>query len=391
MRKAINVMRRHEELRKHIALLLVFILMTACLTGCGGQAASEKTEGYKIGIVTPTLSTSEDEFRAAEKMAEQYPDIVKHITLPENFSTEIETGLSQITSLADDPQMKAIIVVSGQAGLLPALQKVEEIRPDIITITAPIWDDPVLMSQYVDLNLDTDWVRRGQAIATQAHAMGAKTMIHYSFPTHLSKEVIAQRKDAMQKTSNELGMQWVEVVTPDPQTGNGTGPMLQFLREDIPRQIEKYGPDTNIFGSNCPMYDVIIDEAFKLKFMVTEQCCPTPLQAYPTVLGLEISEEDAWNFEKVNGMILEKAAEAGMTGRLGGWPMPATVFMPQYAVELAMKMIEDPSFDYKNVDNLNKFAQDTFGYDVSFSKFKAKADSPELDNYAVMIMDTILY
>ena len=140
-----------------------------------------KTEGYKIGIVTPTLSTSEDEFRAAEKMAEQYPDIVKHITLPENFSTEIETGLSQITSLADDPQMKAIIVVSGQAGLLPALQKVEEIRPDIITITAPIWDDPVLMSQYVDLNLDTDWVRRGgQAIATQAHAMGAKTMIHYS-------------------------------------------------------------------------------------------------------------------------------------------------------------------------------------------------------------------
>ena len=83
--------------------------------------------------------------------------------------------------------------------------------------------------------------KKGQAIATQAHAMGAKTMIHYSFPTHLSKEVIAQRKDAMQKTSNELGMQWVEVVTPDPQTGNGTGPMLQFLREDIPVRLRNMG------------------------------------------------------------------------------------------------------------------------------------------------------
>ena len=31
-------------------------------------------------------------------------------------------------------------------------------------------------------------------------------------------------------------------------------------------KIEKYGPDTNIFGTNCPMYDVILDEAFKLKF-----------------------------------------------------------------------------------------------------------------------------
>lgn len=382
-------------MKKNVSILLIILMLTGILAGCGTKSTSSSAQPekakYKIGIVTPTLSTSEDEFRAADKMAKKYPGVVKHITLPENFSTEIETGLSQITSLADDPEMKAVIVISGQAGLLPALQKVKETRPDIITMTAPIWDDPALMSKYVDVNLDTDWVRRGVSIATTAHKMGAKTMIHYSFPTHLAKEVISQRKDAMKKTCEKYGMQWVEVVTPDPQTGNGTGPMLQFLREDIPRQIAKYGPDTNIFGSNCPMYDVIIDEAFKLKFMVAEQCCPTPLQAYPTVLGLEISEKDAWNFSKVNGMITEKAAAAGMSGRLGGWPMPATVFMPEFAVELAIKMIEDPKFDYKNVNNLNQLAKDKFGCKVSFSKFKAKENGKEYDNYFVMIMDTILY
>jgi len=384
-------------MKKTISVLVMVLMLATLLSGCGKQASSQKnkdvvkTADYKIGVVTPTLSTSEDEFRAADMMAKKYPGIVKHITLPENFSTEIETGLSQITSLADDPKMKAIIVISGQAGLLPALQKVEETRPDIITMTAPIWDDPVLMSKYVDVNLDTDWVKRGEAIARKANEMGAKTIIHYSFPTHLAKEVISQRKDMMKKTSEELGMKWVEVVTPDPQTGNGTGPMLQFLREDIPRQIAKYGTETNIFGTNCPMYDVVIDEALKKKFMVAEQCCPTPMQAYPTVMSLEISDQDAWNFEKVNQMIREKAATAGMTGRLGGWPMPATVFMPQYAVELAKKMIEDPSFDYKNTKNLDKFAKDTTGYEVSFSRFKAKADGEELDNYYVMIMDSILY
>ncbi|NLX90707.1 MAG: DUF3798 domain-containing protein [Firmicutes bacterium] len=387
---------------KVLSLVLLLLLMVSVLAGCGNQATQtgevnqtgqdgQEAAAYKIGVVTPTLSTSEDEFRAADMMAKKYPDIVKHITLPENFSTEIETGLSQIISLADDPQMKAIIVISGQAGLLPALQKVEEIRSDIITITAPIWDDPVLMSKYVDVNLDTDWVKRGETIAKKAHEMGAKILIHYSFPTHLAKEVIAQRKDMMQKTCEELGMEWVEVVTPDPQTGSGTGPMLQFLREDIPRQIEKYGPDTNIFGTNCPMYDVIIDEALKLKFMVAEQCCPTPTQAYPTVMGLEISEEDAWDFDKINDMIREKAAAAGMTGRLGGWPVPVTVFLPQYAVELAKKMIEDPGFDYKNVEQLNQFAQDVMGYKVTFSKFKPNAEGPELENYNVMIMDSILY
>lgn len=380
-------------MRKNIVTLILVLSMTFILTGCGNQATQQKkdTVEYKIGVVTPTLSTSEDEFRAADKMAKKYPDIVKHITLPENFSTEIETGLSQITSLADDPQMKAIIVASGQAGLLPALQKVEEIRPDIITMTAPIWDDPVLMSKYVDINLDTDWVKRGETIARKAHEMGAKTIIHYSFPTHLSKEVIAQRKDMMQKTSKELGMEWVEVITPDPQTGSGTAPMLQFLREDIPRQINKYGKDTNIFGTNCPMYDVIIDEALKLKFMVAEQCCPTPLQAYPTVMGLEISDADAWDFDKVNKMISAKAAEANMTNRLGGWPMPVTIFMTQYAVELAKKMIEDPSFDYNSLQQLDQFAKESTGYSVKFSKFKPSATGDELKNYNVMIMDSILY
>lgn len=36
-------------------------------------------------------------------------------------------------------------------------------------------------------------------------------------------------------------------------TMHGPAAMQQFLREDIPRQIERYGRDTNIFGSNCPM------------------------------------------------------------------------------------------------------------------------------------------
>ena len=290
--------------------------------------------------------------------------------------------------------MKAIVVVSGQSGLLPALQKVKEKNSDILTVTAPIWDDPNMMSQYIDINLDTDWARRGQTIAQKASDMGAKTFIHYSFPTHLAKEAISKRKDMMKSTCESLGIEFVEVVTPDPQAGDGVAAMQQFLREDIPRQIEKYGPDTNIFGSNCPMYDVIIDEALKLKFIVAEQCCPTPTQAFPTVMNLEISEEDAGNFEKINEMIKEKSAEAGMTGRLSGWPIPATIFMPEFAVELSKNMIDNsltPS-DVLNPEYLNKFAKDTFNVGVDFQDyFKDSKDEAQNHNYYMMIMDSIFY
>lgn len=392
--------------KRLLVFLMILTVLSMVMSGCSasgntsGEAvestdavATEETTAtdseevaYKIGVVTPTLSTSEDEYRAAENMVAKYGDMIKHITLPESFNTEIETGISQIVSLADDPQMKAIVVISGQSGLLPALQKVEEIRPDIITITAPIWDDPDMMSKYVDINLDTNWVKRGETIAQKAHDMGAKTLIHYSFPTHMAKEVIVKRHDMMKATAEKLGMEFVDVTTPDPQTGDGPAVMQQFLREDIPRQIAKYGADTNIFGTNCPMYDVIIDEALKEKFIVAEQCCPTPTQAFPTVMGLEIAPEDSGNFDLINRMISEKAAEEGMTGRLSGWPVPVTVLVPEYAIELAKKMIEDPDFDAKSIESHEQFAEEVTGFKVFFDRL-----NPDMDNYFVIIMDSIFY
>lgn len=113
--------------KKLLALTLSLCLAIGAV-GCsngGGEEASDNKD-FKVGIVTPTLSVSEDEYRGAEAMVEKYPGQVEHVTLPENFNTEIETAISQIVSLADDEQMKAIVVVSGQSGLLPALQQVKE-------------------------------------------------------------------------------------------------------------------------------------------------------------------------------------------------------------------------------------------------------------------------
>ena len=386
--------------KKLLSVLLCITMVAAMAMGCSGTSEKkgdasktntekgEDSDAYHVALVTPTLSTSEDEFRAGEEMASKFPDIVTHLTLPENFETEIETCISTIVSAADDPLMKAVVVISGQSGLIPAFQQIKEKNPDIITISAPIYDEPDMMSQYIDLNIDTNWIKRGETIPTKASDMGAKTFVHYSFPTHLSKPLVSARKEMMEKTSKELGMEWVEVITPDPQTGDSVEAMQQFLREDIPRQIEKYGPDTNIFGSNCPMYDVILDEALKLKFTVAEQCCPTPTQAFPTVLGLEIGEEEATDFDKINGMITEKVDAAGMKGRISGWPIPVTIYMPEFGVYVAMEMIEN-DFDPLNIDNLTKLTEEKFGIGVEFEKLDDNGTT--YDNYFVLIMESIFY
>lgn len=368
-------------------------MLVTILSGCGktqttgSKETASKDLAYKIGVVTPTLSASEDEFRGAQLAAQKNPGMIKHIVLPDNFSAEQETAISQITSLGDDAAVKAVVICAGYSGILPATQKLKEKRPEVIVITAPIWDDPDMMAKYVDLCLDTDWVQRGETIPAKAQKMGAKTFIHYSFPTHMAKEVIVKRHDKMKETCEKLGMKFVDVTTPDPQTGNGPSAMLQFLQEDIPRQIAKYGKDTCVFGTNCPMQDVIIAKALELKFIVAEQCCPTPTQGFPAAMGLKIDPKEAGDFDKINEMIKEKAAAVGETGRLSTWPIAVGYFFPEYSVEVAKAMIDGKiNKDNVKLEDLQPIAKKVAGVDVKFNKMK-----PELDNYYLIIIDSIIY
>jgi hypothetical protein len=366
-------------------LLTVSVSVVLLLILVANPVFSIESKDYKLGIVTPTLSASEDEFRGAVRVSDKYPGMIKHISLPENYQEEQETAITQILSLAADPEIKAIIICAGYSGILPAIQKAKEKRPELIVITAPIWDDPDAMAKYIDLCLDTDWVQRGITIPAKAQKMGAKTFIHYSFPTHMAKEVLSKRRDMMQETCEKLGVEFIHVNTPDPTTGAGPSPMLQFLMEDIPRQIAKYGKDTAIFGTNCPMQDVIIAKALELGFIMPEQCCPTPTQGFPAAMELEISKEEAGDFDKINAMIKQKAADANCTGRLSTWPVPVGYFFPEFSTELAMAKIEGKIENYE-ISTLKPIAKDVAGVEVYFNKMK-----PELSNYYLIIMDSIIY
>ncbi len=376
--------------KKLVVLLLMIVMLTsvvACNKADSGEESGPDAPAYKIGIVTPTLSASEDEFRGAQRVSDKYPGTIKHIALPDNFSAEQETAISQITSLGDDKDVKGVVICAGYSGILPAIQKLKEKRPDMIVITAPIWDDPDMMAKYIDLCLDTDWLERGVTIPTKAHGMGARTFIHYSFPTHMAKELLANRRDKMKETSEALGMNFVEVSTPDPQASSSASAMLQFLQEDINRQIDKYGVDTCIFGTNCPMQDVIIAKALDLKFIMAEQCCPTPTQGFPAAMNLEINPEDAGDFDVINQLIKDKAAEAGVTGRLSTWPVAVGYFFPEFSVEIIRGIISgDIEQDNISMEQMKEIASEVAGVEVSFNKMKE-----DIDNYYLIIMDSIIY
>ena len=96
-------------MKKFLSLLLA-LAMALTLVACGGgntpNNGGSNTDGdtdapakYKIGIVTGSVSQSEDDRRGAEAFQELYgKDNVTLVTYPDNFTEELETTIQCMSS-----------------------------------------------------------------------------------------------------------------------------------------------------------------------------------------------------------------------------------------------------------------------------------------------------
>ena len=253
----------------------------AATTAAAGESAEgaetkaeeqKEAEPFKIGIITGTASQGDEEITQANKMKEKYGDMIVTSTYPDNFTTETETLISNAVAMASDPEVKAIVWCQAVPGTAAAIDKVRETRPDMIFIAGTPGEDPGVINPKADIVLQVDEPGCGVVIPPQAKKQGAKTLIHYSFPRHMSYALIVARHENMKKYCEENGIEMVDVTAPDPTGDSGITGAQQFILEDVPRQIEKYGKDTVFFTTNCGMQEPLIRSVFENGAIYSLQC-----------------------------------------------------------------------------------------------------------------------
>ncbi len=338
---------------KKIITLLIALVLVLSLVGCGGQQtapAGDEEGNWKIGIVTGTVSQGEEEFVAAKEYVDEYgEDRVIHRTYPDKFMEEQETTISLIVEMASDPDVKAIVVCQAVPGTAAAIEKVKETRDDILFIVGVPHEDPLLIAEKADICLELDNLKRGETIIELAKEMGATKFLHYSFPRHMSYELLSKRRDIMKEKCEELGLDFIEVDAPDPTGDAGIPGAQQFILEDVPRQVAEHGPDIALFSTNCAMQEPLIRQALEQGAIYPEQCCPSPYHAYPGALGIEIPPEKAGDVDYILEEIGKIVAEKGNSGRMGTWKVPANMAMlragAEYGIQYAKGEIEGVDFD----------------------------------------------
>lgn len=374
------------------AVLLTFGCQKKEEVAATGETPS--TAAYHIGVVTGTVSQSEDDLRGAEELIKRYGKvadggIIQHITYPDDFMSQQETTISQIVALADDPLMKAIIVNQGVPGTAEAFKRVKEKRSDIMCFAGEAHEDPLVIQAAADLALNADFISRGYTIIWAAKEMGATKFVHISFPRHMSYESLGLRRQIMETACADLGLEFIFETAPDPTSDVGVAGAQQFILEKVPQWVEKYGQDTAFFCTNDAHTEPLLKQLAEFGGMFIEADLPSPLMGYPGAFGIDLTAE-AGNFpailQKVEATVVEKAG----AGRFGTWAYSYGFTVSAGLGEYAKRILDGTAQKDSMADLYAALGEFTPGAKWNGSGYVDAGTGVRSKNHTLVYMDTYI-
>ena len=355
-------------MKKLLSILLAATLafsLVACSSGSNTASTTgapetteaakveEKSETIHIGIVTGSVSQSEDDRRGAEKFQEMYgEENVKLAIYPDNFTDELETTIQTIVNLSDDPDMKAIVVNQAVPGTTEAFRRIKERRPDILCIAGESHEDLPEIGSAADLVCNNDFVARGYLIIKTAHELGCDTFVHVSFPRHMAYETMSRRVAIMRATCEEFGMNFVLETAPDPTSDVGVSGAQAYLLEKVPEWVEKYGKNAAYFCTNDAHTEPLLKQLLEYGGYFIEADLPSPLMGYPGALGIDLTAE-AGDFEKILKKVENAVVEKGGAGKFGTWAYSYGYTQSAGLAQHAMNVVKGES-ELKDIDDIAK-------------------------------------
>lgn len=369
--------------------------MKKILVGISMMMLSVLSYAYHIGIVTGTVSQSEDNLRGAEKVMEKYGAADKggkivHITYPDNFMQEMETTISQIVSIADDPEMKAVIVSEGIPGTVEAFRRIKDKRPDIILMTNSAHEDPDMLADVTDLGLYPDAIARGYLIVKAAKDMGADKFVHISFPRHLSYEMLSRRRNIMAETAKDLGMEFIDLSAPDPVSDVGVAGAQQYILEQVPNWLEKYGKKTAFFATNDAHTEPLLKRISEEGGYFVEADMPSPTMGYPGALGIKFDDSEKGNWPAILKKVEKSVLDKGGDGRMGTWAYSYNFVAIQALADHVVDVIDGKVelLDFDAIMKALKANTPGAGWNGSYL---VDANGIERDNYLLIYQDTYVF
>jgi len=348
-------------------------------------------------VSTETVYQAEDDLRGAEQLIKEYGSAssggyIRHITTPDDFMAQQETLISNLVSLADDPLMKVIVTCNSLPGTSEAFRRIRARRPDILLLAGISAEDPLVIQKAADLVVFADFVSRGYTIPWGAKQLGAKTLVHVSFPRHMAYESLGRRRAIMEQACKDLGLDFVFETAPDPTSDVGVSGAQQFILEKVPQWARKYGPNGEkvaFFCTNDGLTEPLIRQVIAQKNAVYMDS-PSPLMGFPSALGLDLRAEKG-DFPAIMKRIDAAIKAKGAQGRLGTWPFSIEFTITAGLGELGKRVVEGRAKLANSKDIYAALGKYTPGADWNGSPYTDASTGMRYRNMLLVYMDTYVF
>ena len=321
--------------------ILAIFMFSLCNANALPSESSESPFPGKIAIITNAADQNDEEVLAAIQIIKKYgAEKILHYEWPANFMEgQVQMG-DIMLEIAANKDIKAVLINQAVFNTNRSIDKLRGIRKDIYVVCCEPSENVLDAAARADLILIQNHMNTGPAIAMQVKKQGAQTLVHYSFPRHMSNTALASRRDQMREVCKELGINFVDAMAPDPTSNVGLSGARQFIYEDVPKKIAEYGKDTAFFSTNCGMQEPLIKAVFDNRGIFPQPCCPSPNHGFPEALGIKSRSSNG--LKDISYVISETKRiieEHGLTGRFSTWPVPVSMVFTNTAVEYIIKWL----------------------------------------------------
>jgi len=385
-------------------------------SGPADDPAPELTFDGKIAIVTYDSSGNMEEYSSAEALQKKYgEDKIIHRVWPVNFSAEGEQMVALLLMIAEDPDVKAIVLNGAVVNSNAAVDALLEARPDIFVAYCNPAESPQEVVGRANLSIAANEQLRAETIVMQAKAMGANVFVHYSFPRHMAVPALSQRRDDMKDVCETEGMTFVDLTAIDPWSEAHSGDADKFILDDVREQVAEWGRSTAFFSPECALQDPLIARVIQTGAIYPEPCHPSPYHGFPEALdiastayygvnigvnedGMPIDLGNLKNAVEIIEEIRSVIDDLYATGRLATWPMPLSMMSTAVATEYAIRWIngevprEKGDIDYAVFEELcEAYIFETTGRRLGVEANPLSLTGRSYNSYLLVVMDSLVF
>lgn len=259
---------------------------------------------------------------------------------PEELA-DSEATAQKIKDAAKRPDIKALILINAPKGSAAALKSLRNAQSGLLTLVSDPDEDMQTIAASADLTVSLNHGAIAYVNTVLAKRMGAKRIIIFSLPKHLSDVNYGRQYRVMSAASHDLGLVLSSDLTcPDPEDPkHDQADVERYLEQAVSRSLKTYGPQTAFMATGHIQNKLLTPIVLRNGGFLIGSNFSSPLQGLPEVLDLV--EEARLYFGKWKRLLSvedEKYMRIMPPGQMAFWPFPYEHTMAAAITEMAVNI-----------------------------------------------------